>query len=308
MRRVESQLREYFDAGVERITADDVFARARVTEDGMERLHTKRVRPAIRPAWAAVGAFAITLLGLGGLAAVLKLAPEIVGNIDVGAAEIVESNGGTLSIWIVAALVAAVVAGGTVWFVRRSNDAQSGDPDAGPEQGKVIVLDTIERTEERAEVTEHRSRWPMVVIVVLAVALVAALLWMTLAMRPNSANAAPPEIVELMEEYTAAWNAYDVDAIEALVTDGYRIHAGDSFDHDAESLRTYLMPMLAGGEWSTASNGPWYAVEGAAATWYVSSEGSTITRSGTEYAASNVWKVVESNDSFLVQEHFFMGG
>ncbi|MEN8235338.1 MAG: nuclear transport factor 2 family protein [Actinomycetota bacterium] len=311
MSRIESQLREYFDAGVERITADDVFARARVEEGGLERLHVQRSRPTLNPAWAAVGAFVITLLGLGGLAAVLSLAPNIVDGVDVGAAEIVESNGGTLSVWIVAALAAAVAAGITVWFVRRPRGGDGGDPDAEPEQGRVKVMETIESTEERAEMTEHRSRWPMIVIALLAVALVAALLWMTLAMRPNSPNAAPPEIVELMEEYNAAWNAYDVDALEALVTSGYRIHApGGSFDHDIESVRWYLMPLLEGWEWQTTIGGSFYAVAQApdSGTWYVSSEGSVVNRSGTDYPQNGVWRVVVADGGYLVAEHFFMGG
>jgi hypothetical protein len=47
---------------------------------------------------------------------------------------------------------------------------------------------------------------------------------MIFAMRPNSPNAAPAEIQQLMADYTAAWNAQDPDALEALVTDSYHIY------------------------------------------------------------------------------------
>ena len=50
---------------------------------------------------------------------------------------------------------------------------------------------------------------PTVLIVVLAVALVGLIAWMVFMMRPNSPTAASPEIVQLMEDYNAAWNAHD---------------------------------------------------------------------------------------------------
>lgn len=302
-------MRDYFDAGVERVTVDDVFARARVTQGGMERLHTRRVRLGLRPAWAAAGAFAATLLIIGGFAALLKAAPEIA-DVDVGSAEIVEPNGGTLGIWIIAALAAAVVAGMTVWIIRRrSNGTGADDPDDEPGQGRVMVMDTIERTEKGPEVTEHRSRWPMVVIVVLAVALVAALLWMVLAMRPNSPNAAPPEIVEFMEEYTAAWNAHDADALVPIVTVDYRIHSQvPGFDYGIDEVEFYVMPLLDDWDWSTTNAGPFYAVDLGGLRWAVSSEGSTITRDGTELPTSGLWLLVKSEDGFKVAEHYFFGG
>ena len=76
MSRVEPQLREYFDAGVERITVEDVIAQAQVQQNRLEPLRQRR---SFKPAWAAVGAFAVTILGLGGLAAGLKLTERITG-------------------------------------------------------------------------------------------------------------------------------------------------------------------------------------------------------------------------------------
>ena len=62
MRDVETQLREYFDAAVERVTVEDVFARKRVAEQPRSR----RVRWDHRPAWAAAAGFVATLFVLGG--------------------------------------------------------------------------------------------------------------------------------------------------------------------------------------------------------------------------------------------------
>lgn len=150
----------------------------------------------------------------------------------------------------------------------------------------------------------------MIVIAVLAVAVVGLAAWMVFAMRPNSPSAAPAEIQQLMDDYNAAWNAHDADALEALVTSDYRIHGPDyaGFDHDMESVRSYLMPQLAEWEWQVTEPGPVYAVSDGGTVWYVSNEGSTITRSGSDHVQNAVWMVVEIGGQYLVREHFMMGG
>ncbi len=309
MSRPETQLREYFDAGVERISAEDVIAGARVSEAGLQPLRAKRN---LRPAWAAVGAFAATLAGLGGFVTVLKLAPRIAGDVGAGAAEIVDTSEGTIGIWLIAAFVAAIAAGLTVWLVRRSSKRTENEEEIESEQGKVRVVETIEHIESEemtTEKTEQRSRWPIVVIVVLAIALVGLVAWMTLAMRPNSPNAAPPEIVQLMEDYSAAWNAYDGNALETLVTDDYRFHSA-TLDYGIANVRGSLLPFMTGVDWHLTSGGPYYAVEGdSTGTWLVSSEGSTITRGGLDYAQMGMWEIVTSSEgTLLVADHYAAGG
>jgi len=309
MSRPETQLREYFDAGVERITAEDVIAQSRISEEAVRPLHRQR---SFKPAWAAVGAFAVTIIGLGGLASVLKLTTDV--TLDAGAGVFVDAGGSTIGIWVIAAVVGAVVAGLTVWLVRRrSSKQEENEEETESDEGKVRVMETIERTDAENQATaktEQRSRWPIVVIVVMAIALVGLIAWMTLAMRPNSPTAASPEIVELMEDYTAAWNAYDSDALEGLVTDNYRLHS-DFVDYDLAGVQGYFFELgsLAGMAWSVTNDGPYYAVAGdSSGTWYVSSEGVVINRSGTDHPQNGVWKVVERDGAYLVSEHFYMGG
>jgi flagellar basal body-associated protein FliL len=310
MPRPETQLREYFDAGVERVSAEDVIARVRVSEGGLQPLHTQRN---FRPAWAGVGAFAATLIGLGGLASVLKLAPRVAGDAGAGAAEIVDAGGNMIAVWLIAAVVAAVVAGLTVWLVHRSSKSTQNEENTEANEGRVKVMETIERSDtedQTTEKTEQRSRWPIVVIVLMAIALVGLIAWMTLAMRPNSPTAAPLEIVELIEDYTAAFNSYDADALEAVVADNYRLHS-DLMDYDLEGVQGYLFELgsLASMAWTVTNDGPYYAVEGSTGTWYVSSEGAMIRREGEIYAQNGLWKVVDGRAGGpLVVEHFFMGG
>ena len=306
MPRVEHQLREYFDAGVERISVDDVIAQAEVREARLEPLKTQRN---LRPAWAAVGAFAATIVGLGGLAAALTVTQQLTGELGSGTPDVVQTDGGTVGLWLVAGLVAALAAAAVTWMMRRPTKQEQR---ATENQGKVTIVETIEDTDvDTTEEAGTSSRWPIVVLVVLAITVVGLVAWMTLAMRPNSPNAAPPEIVELMEQYNAAFDAYDFDALEDLVTGGYRIHS-PLIDFDIEGLRTDLMPQMVAWNWKTTSDGPFYAVPASAgennATWYVSSEGAVITRDGVEHPQQGVWTVRQANGEFLVAEHFFMGG
>ncbi|MEA3501307.1 MAG: nuclear transport factor 2 family protein [Actinomycetota bacterium] len=287
MSRPETQLREYFDAGVERVSVDDVVARAGVSEGGLQPLRAKRN---LRPAWAAVGAFAATLIGLGGLASVLNLAPRITGDAGAGAAEVMGSGEGMIGIWLVAGFVAAVVAGVTVWLMHRPAQRTENQEEIKSEEGKVTVMETIERTDTEDRTTgktEQRGRWQIVVIVVLAIALVGLIAWLTLAMRPNSPTAASPEIVQLMEDYNAAWNAYDADALEALVAPQYRIHSqGEVVDGGLEDVRASLLVWMESVDWRVTNEGPYYAVEGdSTGTWLVSSEGSTVSREGKDHAS-----------------------
>ena len=150
MSRVEPQLREYFDAGVERITVEDVIAQAQVQQNRLEPLRGRRN---LKPAWAAVGAFAVTILGLGGLVAGLKLTERITGEFGADAAEIVAADGGTLGIWLIAAFVAALAAAGVTWLIRRPTEKDTKDEE---NQGKVMVMETIEDTGREVGTTRKR--------------------------------------------------------------------------------------------------------------------------------------------------------
>ena len=165
----------------------------------------------------------MTLLGLGGLAAGLKLTERITGEFGSDAAEVIAADGGTIGIWLIAAFVAALAAALATWLIRRPARTDTQEHQV---EGKVMVMETIEDTDREvgtAQETTKPNRWPTVLTVALAVALVGLVAWMVFMMRPNSPTAAPPEIAQLMEDYDAAWNAYDPDALEVLVTDGYRI-------------------------------------------------------------------------------------
>jgi hypothetical protein len=302
MSTVEHQLREYFDAGVERISVDDVMAQAAVREERLEPLQTQR---SLKPAWAAVGAFVATIALIGGVVTLLATAQHLTGKVEVDALAIVDGGGGAAGVWLVAAIAAALVAATLTWLIRRPSERASREE---PDQGKVMVMKTIEQPDTDAGTTKQQNRWPTIVIAVLAVAVVGLVAWMVFAMRPNSPNAAPADVVELMEEYTAAWNAYDADALEAVVTPTYRIRSAQlGEDTGLEGIRTELFPYLESIEWHNPIDGPYYAV-GGPNRWFVSTEGSGIE--GTAFSDDVQWQngvinVVEFEGELHVAEHFF---
>jgi len=177
---------------------------------------------------------------------------------------------------------------------------------------RLMVMETIEGTDRdvgTSTETKQQSRWPTVAVVVLALAVVGLIAWMIFAMRPNSPTAAPPEIVQLMEDYTAAWNAYDADALEALVAPEYRVGEGLGDEGASlETIRTQQWPIdqLAGLQ--TTYSGPYYAV-GGPSEWIVSYEGGVINRGGTDYGTNDLWRVIQiESGELLIAQHFFQGG
>lgn len=116
-----------------------------------------------------------------------------------------------------------------------------------------------------------------------------------------------------MEEYNAAWNAYDADALEVLVAPQYRVHSeGEDVDSDMEGVRSSVFGWTEGVNWHATNEGPFYAIEtgtGPGRTWLVSSEGGTINRVGTDHPTMAVWRVVTGPDgTLLVADHYFTGG
>ena len=310
MSSVERQLHDYFDAGVERITVEDVMAQTAVRETRLEPLRPRR---SFQPAWVAVGAFAATIVAIGGVVGLIAAVQQLGGDFGAESVEIVGATGGTVGVWLIAGFAAALVAAAAAWIVRRASKESEREESEReePDQRKVMVMETIEQADSDTTLqTKQQSRWPTIMAAILAVAVVGLVAWMVFAMRFNSPNAAPAEIQQLMEDYNAAFNAYDADALEALVADNYRIYGPEagSVDLDMEGVRNNLMPELAGWDWQITSPDPVYAVSDGGILWYVSTEGATITRSGLVRTQNGVLTVVDSNGGFLVSEHFMMGG
>lgn len=306
MSQVEHQLREYFDAGVERVSADDVIARVALDEE-----RAPRSRRRLHPAWVAVGAFALTLVLFGGAFIAVGLIEQAGGNVASGGFGPIPAPAGSLGLWPFAAVGVAGISALSAWILRvRSHTAVGRDED----EGRVELMETMEEAQIEDSTTQQlaqRNRWLIGGVVVLTVALMALGAWVLFGTRANSPTAAPAEVAQLMDDYVAAWNNYDVDALEALVTPGYRLYSSDgTFDHDVTSLREYLIPFISERNWVNTYEGPWYAVGGDGGVWAVSDEGAVITGDvylDGEGMQNGVMRVVEFGDSLLVDEHVFIG-
>jgi hypothetical protein len=298
MPRAEHQLRDYFDAGVERITAEDVILRAQPLQERRQHLATRR---RLRAAAIAAGAFSFTLLAFGGLAFLSELSNRSSGGFASGAPFV--APGAATVTWTAAALGAGGIVALVTWIVTHK-------PRSRTREGRIVMTDTIEREDLIEEMTaDKRDRRQRLTIVALTIALVASLAWITFGTRAPSPDAAPAEIVELMEDYTAAWNAYDADALEALVTNGYRIRS-TAFDYSLEDVGEYLIPYLGELEWQATLSKSLYATrEEGSRRWLVSAEPGVIESDGYQDGIAStvdVWVVVEQADgTFLVRDHFF---
>jgi hypothetical protein len=129
---------------------------------------------------------------------------------------------------------------------------------------------------------------------------------MLFGMRPNSAYDAPPAVVELISDYTAAWNDHDADALADLVTADYRLGRRSSGDYSLTAVRDVLMPEMDAAGWEVVTSGPLYAVQ-EGPRWYVSSEPTTIESgfySDGEGVGVDVFRLVETADGLKVSHHF----
>ena len=298
MSHPEVQLREYFEAGVERITVDDVLIRAavRATEP------VRRPPAEFRPLRAAATAFALTIVAIGGLFVGLDLIDSARDFGRGGISPLTAPLGG-FGAWPIALVGAGGVVGLTSILLRRHH-------------GKVETMDTLERQpveEHGVDPLTRRTRQLSTTIAVLLVALLALGAWMIFGTRPLSDNAAPDEIVQLMEDYNAAWNSFDADALATLTTDDYGVHAypiigSTGLDTGIPGLRT-LLPSFERSAWHVTSDGPFYALnEGN--LWFVSSEGALLEGDfyrGGSAVSVGIWLVVDQNGTLLVRDHYMYG-
>ena len=253
---LSSQLRDYFDAVIERTTADDVLARSafdRESESEPTRLSIRR-RSAWQAALAVGFGFGLTMLVAGAMLAVALLAGELAsgdGPGEVGSG-VAAPAGGVGSGWIVAAglLITGTVAAAAMVVPRRISERPRS------EERDMTTIETQERTEEldgRVRTLKRRNRWLVVAVAVLLVAAAAlggALLFGSddgeAAITPGVASASVDaatvdEINALVDANLRGWSEGDGDAVMAtMATDGFHISGGtDGSPYSGDRLRGF---------------------------------------------------------------------
>jgi NADH:ubiquinone oxidoreductase subunit 5 (subunit L)/multisubunit Na+/H+ antiporter MnhA subunit len=291
MRDVETQLREYFDAAVERVTVDDVLARRRVGEQA----EPHRRRWVLRPAWAAVLAFAGTLVVLGGSLA-LGVAVREPG-VDAGWTLIPETVGEatttTSNWWVLIPAIALTIAVVAALIVRNQQVR------ARKETAMATTIETPPA--EQLKTAERHNRWLIVTVVVLAVALVALGAWVMYDLASEPETAANAEINAVFDDYAAAWQESDREAFLALTTDDYTFNSsGRTTERDVQAAAISTSSSFAVkpvGDLVVMGDGPEYFVAVA----------NQISYQGSDYVGISVYRIVETEDGLKVSEHTFVG-
>ncbi len=224
MRDVNEQLAQYFDATVERMTAEDVLAGRRVRVDA--RLTTSRRRRALRPAVAVAIGFAVTIVAIAGTL-VLGLALRGGGSeAGAGPLEVAEPGGGSAWAWAVGLAALAVIA--VAALVRRRTAGTIGrvrDMTTTTERPMTAI-------EEQVDHLHKRNRMLAGAIVALVAAAVALGVWAVAQATEQS------PVLPVIESVTADDPATIRADIERLLDDWFDASARD----DAPAIRALYTP------------------------------------------------------------------
>ncbi|NOY56280.1 MAG: hypothetical protein GXP34_09875 [Actinobacteria bacterium] len=223
MSELQTQLRDYFDDVVERVGVQDVIA----------QVHVRR-QPRLRgPVRAAVTAAAAVFVGVGSVVVALWLLQ--------GGPRLYRSSGApvpttTDASWVLPALigVAAVLALGALgvfvsWGSRRGEG-----------------METIEKTAKLRIEPGKTNRWLIVALVVLLVAIAAGAAWFLLS------SPVPSDVQALLDDYIAAWNAHDGDAVLATIGTGMHVSSAGTFN--GARLASFVDSMPSG--WTATMTTP----------------------------------------------------
>jgi hypothetical protein len=300
---LDTQLRGYFDANVERVTAADVLAGRRVVNQIVEPEPRWRSSPRV-----AVGfGFAVTLFVVGGsLGLGLALhnpvddAASGVSSYGFGSGTPASTGWGLLGV----AAVLAVVAMSFLVLALRS--ARKSSSKRGREKAMSTTFDTPP-VDHKLEEAHRTNRWLVAAVVVLAIAVVALGAWVVNDLTATSATEVPTEIAEMLEGYTGTWNDSNGDAFLGYVREMDYVHSSPMGTYTAAETADlvndwglYGTQVESLGEAMYVGNGSTkYVVQPSRVTWPQNPDGNV---------GFSVFKVVDwSDDGWLVVRHDWIG-
>lgn len=122
----------------------------------------------------------------------------------------------------------------------------------------------------RLETTEERRGGLGVAVVILTVIVVILGAWILYDYSQRSATAASPEMVQLLDDYTTAWNDHDAEAFLALTTEGYVFTAPGGMEFNRADQGSQLETTLPAFTWQVEELGdpimvgsnPYYVAKG----------------------------------------------
>jgi len=247
MRDVTGQLADYFDATVERITPEDVFAGS----DG--RYPTPRLDPTprhrLQPAWVVAVAFMTTIVVFGGSLGVMmmfraRLIPASSGFSPIAASPGTGSDTGWLWL-VVVGLVIALLAAMAGLIVKGRGTGR------GANGGSTMTM-TTDKPQVDANVQKLHTTNRVLIIAVVVLALLAIGLggWAIYqATAEDQVAAVPEDVAALIDEWQAANSSNDGSVADLYAIGGY--HQAGTNKLTGEDLATELNLPGWTHEWTT---------------------------------------------------------
>lgn len=287
--RVEAELG--YTATAASRPAEDIPTNRQVTPGSRMR----RQRWLLRPALAAVAAFAATVAVLGG-SVTLGVAIRQPG-LDMGSAlisEAVSQVAATASGWRLLIPAIAVAVALVAALLVRNQQAR-----ARKERSMATTIETTPA--EQLETTQRNNRWLVAMVVGLAIALVALGAWVMFDLASEPETVATDDINALYDDYIAAYREADTEALYNLTTENYTF---TSFGVTRDRVRQAAVISTAGGlqvervgDLLVLGDSPYYYVAVA----------ERIRAGDADYVGTSAYRVIETEDGLKIVEHTWVG-
>ena len=213
---VGTQLREYFDETVERMTEEDIRIRATTARGVPVRGPRFRVRPV-----AAVSvSFGLALTLIGGVMVASKFLGgdqgDVAGNGLPGPSTAVDSGSPWILLWLMAGF--GLLAFG-MWSMRRSSDDVR---ERGDETMQTIERPGAAQASPGDTKLKSRNRMLTWLVGILAVAVIGLGAWLVAEMSASSdTGSLPAEVEAVLDDYITAWETTDSDLFRATTTEDF---------------------------------------------------------------------------------------
>ncbi len=299
-----TQLRSYFDENVERVTAEDVLAGRRVGDLMPESRFKWRVSPRL----AAGLGFAVTVFVIGGslgLGLVLRQPGDSSGSADMtfGISDGTPESTG----WWLVGIAAAFAAIALVFIVLAMRSTRTRSRNKRKEETMSTTFETQE-VDHKLEDAHRVNRWLIAAVAVLSVALIAMGAWVISDLTATSENAVPADIAEMLDDYTAAWNAGDGEAFTSYIREADYEHTANGVSITAEVAARNIESFWGSDGIHVEQIGE-SALLGDGATKYVVQPNRVFTVGNPDgFVGYSVFRVTERGDTgWVVTDHTFIG-
>lgn len=236
MSDLDTQIRSYFDANVERVTADDVLAGRRL----VEQLHRPTAGWQVSPRFAVGFGFGVTVFvvaGSLGLGLALRQSSDNAASGTVSYA--VGAGTSTSTGWSLLGISAVLAVVALILVVLALRSARSRSSTKGEETTMSTTFETPP-VDHKLEEAHRTNRWLIAAVVILAIALVVLGAWVVNDVTAESGTEPPAEVQALIVDYGATWNAYDGDSFLGLVSDDYEFYDDHTVARDAEATAALI--------------------------------------------------------------------